>query len=425
MNTPSITELQADLREAEEGKVLAQSQLLDTQAQVAQLEQQLAEQGETPDPALRTENEELKTEIVSLLAENKKMRKENTARNLEIFNLQASHKEVREERDAHQDLLEAICEKAGIIRPIGITALPTFVDEIIGDLKAVKRSRSDLETALDNEVATVKKLEEAESTNAENVRKLTKEKRALEAQLESYKDAASNVDECYQKDLAEVEKARDAAVVKVTSQEQGLLAAQTRIMEGETVIAEVQGQREEILASYNRVQAELKEANQQIERILNEANQLRGDYASLQEEYGELDGKYQQLVKEVARTPAEAVDEEVSELKELLEASNRTSFIRKLALDQALTNWEADEERLGDAFTIIAELKRDLKEANEAAGKQQRRIESLTEQRDTARKELQELKPMPPGNTEDTMVRNSTDEEARIIDNVAASLLPH
>ena len=93
-----------------------------------------------------------------------------------------------------------------------------------------------------------------------------------------------------------------------------------------------------------------------------EANQLRGDYADLQERYGELDAKYQALVKEVAAIEAQPVTDTEAELREALDKATHEDRIARYALSYLMGLYDRECDRIQDLLNIQQDLKAALED---------------------------------------------------------------
>lgn len=222
--------------------------------------------------------------------------------------------------------------------------MSTTYEELQRENFSLKQQHSKLTDELAEVKVTVKKLEDAELTNAENVRKLTIEKQALETQL---KGASLNVGK-NEHDISDLQATLDAE--KETNEllqpvADAVYAHICTHLTGDyglkglpTAIRLFSERFDELTTTAADVNTELR--NLKSQNLEEKVNGLNLEVIRLEREKGEM---------QAAAANVDETYQTVSELREALDSVQHEARIRNYALEYALALLDAETDRLEDA----------------------------------------------------------------------------
>ena len=225
------------------------------------------------------------------------------------------------------------------------------------------------------------------------IKHLTRQHELLEADHEEMKAAAANVEEAHQKHLAEMEvetndvgaklerrqqwyaeqtakvkkleatlasekKDRDAAETELRSVRaqlnKDLNDAEDRVAELETQVGEITAERDQFKHWHNeqmtkssKAQLGLRDAENEKKRLENEANQLRGGYANIQEEYGKLECELSEAKEELVKRHSnwqKAINKWAACRDELYELTKVVNKAIRTGKTYPLEDWEQAQQ---------------------------------------------------------------------------------
>ena len=126
------------------------------------------------------------------------------------------------------------------------------------------------------------------------------------------------------------------------------------------LFSEAYTEQKAILEGYKEAAANVDETYQ------SDLSHAEGLHARCEEEKKHLDAKYQALVKEAAQWQPTAITEKESMIRQALESVTYEGRISRYALEHVMTLYDSEVDRNQDLICVIEELKKALKEAEDA-----------------------------------------------------------
>ena len=296
------------------------------------------------------------------------------------------------------DILDAIQEKAGILNQTVTQAeLPGFVGDIALDLKQLRTDYNALQIENKRTLQWNKELEEANETLQTEVTTARKKLEEKETEISELREADTANDAIWRKTVAKLQSEVDrlteenkkiyrlSAANHAYQRTIAKLRADKDTLETENTVNsneadERKVELDSVKADFNTLEGEYARCREDKTRLASDAQTIREslviatenyrlkveEHSLLQTQYAELETKYQALVKEAAQWQPTAITEKEAMIRESLDNATHEGRIHRYALEFALMQLDAETDRVADLRCIVDELKKALKEAEDA-----------------------------------------------------------